>query len=322
MGFIQDFIDLQQKTPRLAIIHTNSENCAYTNYSTFNRNCYLVYGTHYSEDVYHSQYCVGLTSCADCLDIEKSELCYECVFCEKCYNCNFCSYLINCIDCDFSYDLTNCQNCFLSSCLQNESYCILNKKFTQEEYQKQRSLLVKQNSPTQLLKMLEELREKIPQRPVVQKNCENCLGSELRNSRNLLFCFRVKNAEDVIYGGTNCNQVKDSLDVDNVGATMSENIYNSLGVTGCYNLMCCNVAWFSQNCSYCELVFNSHDCFGCIGRNHAEYEILNVKYPKEEYFARVEEIKKELKAQSQWGQIFFEPTYPFQDTIAAQYFAA
>lgn len=259
-------------------------------------------------------------SCCDCLDVEKSELCYECVFCEKCYNCNYSAYLINCLNCDFSWDLTNCQNCFLCSCLQNQSYCILNKQLSKEEYETQRKFLLKQNSQQELLAELSDLKKKTPQRPTFEKNCENCLGSELRNCRDILFSFRVKNGEDIIYGGTNINQCKSSMDVDNIAATMAEEVYNSLGATGSYNIMCCNTNWFSQNCFYCELVFNSHDCFGCIARNHAEYEILNVKYPKEEYFKSVEAIKDELKTAGQWGNMWIPATYPFEDTIAAQYY--
>lgn len=322
MSFLQDFTELQQRTPRLAIINTNSENSAYTNYSTFNRNCYLVSGTHYSEDVYYSQYCVGLTSCSDCLDVEKSELCYDCVFSEKCYNCNYAGYLINCFQCDYAYDLTNCQNCFLSACLQNQSYCILNKALSKEEYETQRAFLIKNNSPKELLQMLEELRLKVPQRPVFQKNCENCLGSELRNCQDLTFSFRVKNAEHVIYGGTNINQCKLSMDVDNIAATMSEDLYQAIGVTGSYNITCSNVIWFSNNIAYSELIFNSHDCFGCIGRNHGEYEILNVKYPKKEYFKKVAELTDELKQEGLWGKMLMPTTYPFEDTAAAQYYVA
>lgn len=320
MSFINDFRKLQLTTPRLAIIHTNSENSAYTNYSTFNRNCYLVSGTHYSEDVYYAQYCVGLTSCMDCLDVEKSELCYECIFCEKSYNCNFSMYLMSCINCDYSYDLANCQNCFLSTCLQNQLYCILNKQLTKEQYEVERNFLLKNHAQKELLAMLGDLRKKTPQRPTFQKNCENCFGSDLRNSRDLFYCFSVKNAEDVIYGGTNINQCKSSVDLDNTAATMSEDIYQGIGVTGSYSLIGCNVVWFSQNCSYCELVFNSHDCLGCIARNHAEYEILNVKYPKEEYFKRRDTIIAELKAEEAWGKMWIEPTYPFEDTIAAYYY--
>ena len=224
------------------------------------------------------------------------------------------------MNCDYSHDLSNCQNCFLCSAIQNQSYCILNKQLAKEEYEKQRAFLIKQNSPGQLLNMLEDLRRKTPQRPFFQKNCENCIGHNLRNCKNLTFCFNVKNAEDVIYGGTNCNQCRNSMDVDNVAATMTEDLYQSLGVTGSQTLICCNVNWFSNNCHYCELVFNSHDLFGCISRNHAEYEILNIKYPKEEYFRRVKKIIEELKSENQWGRMWITPTYPFEDTIASNYY--
>lgn len=317
MEFIENFKKLQLATPRLAIINTNSENCAYTNYSTFNRNCYLVSGTHYCEDVYYAQYSVGLTSCVDCFDIEKSELCYELVFSEKCYNCNFGAYLVGSSDCDFCYDLTNCRNCFLSTCLQNAAFRILNEQCTKEEYEQKKHFLLKSYSSKELWQMLCELRLKTPQRSVFQKNCENCVGSDLRNSKNLWNCFSVKNGEEVIYGGTNCNQIKDSMDCDNIAATLSQDLYQGIGITGSYGIMCGNVIWFSNNLAYCELMFNSHDCFGCIARNHAEYEILNVKYPKEEYFLRVEAIKQELRTQGLWGDMIIPPTYPFDDSIAA-----
>ena len=68
-----------------------------------------------------------------------------------------------------------------------------------------------------------------------------------------------------------------------------------------------------------ELVFNSHHCFGCISRNHAEYEILNKKYSKEEWFKRVAEIKKELKREKLYGNWILPSTYPYEDTIAPLY---
>ncbi len=320
MPFIDNFIQLQLSRFRPTLITTNCENSAYANYSSFDRNCYLVSGVHYSEDVYYAQYCTKLTSCVDCLDTDASELCYELVFSEKCYNCNYGAYLINCYNCDFCCDLANCQNCFLCSCMQNQSYCIINKPFSKEDFEKQKQFMLKANSTKELLKMLEDLREKIPQRAVFQKNCENCLGAELRNCKNLLYCFRLKNAEDVIYGSTHANQVRNCMDIDNIASTMTEECYNIVGSTGSYGLICCNSSWFSQNLYYCEHVFNSHDCFGCICRNHAEYEILNVKYTKEEYFRRVEEIKMELKSQNLWGRMWIPATYPYEDTVAAQYY--
>lgn len=174
--------------------------------------------------------------------------------------------------------------------------------------------------PAELQKMLDELRQKIPQRQFFQKNCENCIGTELRNCKNVFFSYRIKNAEDVIYGGTHACAIKSSIDIDNCAATMSEELYNTIGVTQGYSYICCNCCWFSQNLAYCEHVFNSHDCFGCISRNHAEYEILNKKYSREEYFKRIGEIKRELKREGMWGQMWIPTTYSYEDTIAALYY--
>jgi hypothetical protein len=168
--------------------------------------------------------------------------------------------------------------------------------------------------------MLDDLRKKVPQRSVYQKNCENCVGADLRNSKDLYHCFNAKNGEDLVYAGTNVNQVKDSVDIDNAAATMSQEMYNSIGVTGNYNTHCCNMTWFSADCYHCDSVFNSHDCFGCIARNHASYEILNKKYSKEEYFKKIAEIKKELIAEGVWAEILIPSTYKYEDSVAVTYY--
>lgn len=204
--------------------------------------------------------------------------------------------------------------------LQNQAYRILNEPVSKEEYEERRRAMLRMYSREELWKMLDDLRRKNPQRPTFQKNCENCIGSDLRNCKNVIESFSIKNGEDVIYGGTNCNQIKDAMDVDNIAATPSQELYQGIGITGSYEIMCSNIVWFSNNLAYCELTFNSHDCLGCIGRNHAEYEVLNVKYSKEEYFKKFEEIKKELSSQGMWGKMWIPTTYPYEDTIASVYY--
>ncbi|MBT3865089.1 hypothetical protein HOF67_03605, partial [Candidatus Peregrinibacteria bacterium] len=63
-----------------------------------------------------------------------------------------------------------------------------------------------------------------------------------------------------------------------------------------------------NNLTYCDSVFNSHDCFGCVGLSHGEYQILNKKYEKEEYFKKVEEIKAQMQQDNEWGQ-WYDSTY-------------
>jgi len=47
----------------------------------------------------------------------------------------------------------------------------------------------------------------------------------------------------------------------------------------------------------------------CTGINHAEYQILNQQYSKEDYAKRIAEIEATMKADGSWGK-WFESAYP------------
>lgn len=321
MWFIEEYTKLQKQTPRLGLLSVNSENSAYTNYSSFNKNCYYTFGVHYCEDCYYLGYSNKNTDCVDCEDIESSELLYECFMAEKCYNCAYSAYIFTCSDCGFCWDLVNCQNCFLCTGLQNKSYCIENEKCTKEEYVEKRKQLLAQHSPAELWQKLENLRQKFPQRAIYQKNCENCIGHDLRYCKNVFYSFAAKNCEDCIYTLRHMKNVKDGVDIECVAADPTEEIYNSIGVSGGKNIFCSWIVWFSGDIFYCEQIYNSHNCLGCIGRNHAEFEILNKKYPKEEYFKKFREIEGELREAKLWGKMWLPATYPYEDTLAALYYS-
>jgi hypothetical protein len=149
-------------------------------------------------------------------------------------------------------------------------------------------------------------------------NNENVMGDHVFNSKNAFFCFDVSNQEDTMYI-FNSIGMKDSMDLN----------YSSLGTELCYmchsgvtlfNSNFCSVCWYSQNLEFCEYVFNSHDCFGCVSRNRAEYEILNQKYSKDEYFKKLAQIKAELKADGSYGRWWWESQYaevqPFSSYMA------
>src|SRR3989338_4196747 len=112
--FVQEFQELRESQPRIALVNSDSENSEYCNYAYKNKNCYLIFGGHYNEDSMHGQYTWKVTSCVDCNRVGKSELCYECTFGSNLYNCNYCYNCFTCADCEFGFDLVNCKNCFLS----------------------------------------------------------------------------------------------------------------------------------------------------------------------------------------------------------------
>lgn len=321
MSFIEDFRKLQLHQPRIALQMSDSENSAYTNYAFKNKNCYLVFGSHYNEDCYYLQYCYSDRDCADCDRVDKSELTYESVFCSNIYNSNYLFNCFTCSDCDYGFDLVNCKNCFLSAGLRNAEYHIKNKPVPREKYAEEVTRLRKEQTPTHLLAELENVRMQVPQVAVIQKNCENCLGSFLENSKNSIFCYNGTDLEDCLYMQTVAHHVKDTCDCDSIGYDPSELLYECIGITGGQNNNFCYACWHNSDIEYCELVFNSHHCFGCIARNHAEYEILNVKYEPAEWFKRVAEIKKDLRREGLYGKWILPSTYPYEDTIAPLYFA-
>lgn len=320
MRFAEEYKKLQSERPRITLLNVNSENSAFTNYSSFNKNCYMCVGTHYCEDCFYLEYSVKNTDCMDCTDIEKCELLYECTLCEQCYNCSYSGYLFSSNDCDYCWDMANSSNCFLCTSMQNKSYCILNEQYSPEEYKERKNALLAQFTAAELLQKLADLRKKVPQRFLFQKNCENCVGPDLRNCRNMYYSFAAKNSEDCMYTLRHVNNVKDGVDIECIAANPCEELYNCIGISGVTNAMCCWIAWFSSDLYYCEQVWNSNHLLGCIARNHAQYEILNQKYSKEDWHKKFAEIKDELLKENLWGKMWIEPTYPYEDTLAAMYY--
>lgn len=147
---------------------------------------------------------------------------------------------------------------------------------------------------------------------------ENIVGDHVFNSKNVYFGFDVSEQEDTMYV-FNSHQAKDSIDIaySSIGTELSYMCHS--GVT-LFNSNFCNICWYSQNLEYCEFVMNSHDCFGCVSRSHAEYEILNQKYSKDEYFKRVAQIKDELKREGSYGRWWWPSPYeeikPFSSYMA------
>lgn len=320
MWFIEELKKLQQEMPRIALVSSNSENSDYTNYAYKNKNCYLIFGGHYNEDTIYSQYPYKTKNCTDCDKLTQCELCYECIFGSNLYDCNYLYNCFTCANCEYGFDLINCRNCFLSAGLRNTDYHIWNKPVPKEKYLQEVEKLKKQYTSEQLLAELERLRKTIPHVHSIQKNTENCTGSFLENSKNCMNCFYCTEAEDCMYMSTNIDEAKDSMDCDCIGYDPSELLYECVGNSGAFNCNFCNACWHNSNLEYCDLVFNSHDCFGCVSRSHAEYEILNKKYSPEEYHKRVAEIKEELKAENLYGKWLLESTYPYEDTVAELYY--
>ncbi|MFA5947568.1 MAG: zinc-ribbon domain containing protein [Candidatus Gracilibacteria bacterium] len=323
-NFFEQFNVLYKKVPRINFMNQASENSDYCNYAYRNKNCYLIFGSHYNEDCLYSNYVWKNINCLDCLEVIQSELVYEGIYSDSCYKCSFIEYCFNSSNCHFCYDLIGCKNCLFSSNLRNKEYYIFNKPYSKEEYEKMFLKLDEGTSSTikDLYSQYKNIRGKAIKRDMFQKNCENCFGTDIQNSKNIYMGFNAKYIEDCRYVDTQATHVADSMDLTCIGYDPSELLYECVGNSGNTRALFCNSCWHDNDVYYCEQCFDSKDLFGCIGLKHKQYCILNKQYSKEEYEEMLPKIIESMKKNKEWGE-FFPHTlsqFCYNETIAQIYF--
>ncbi len=308
--FFEQFDQLMKDVPRLSLFNTNTENCEYANFVEGVKNCYMTMVTYYGTE--NSHFCYRTYRSKDNLDInfaEELQKCYECVFTTKSYNCRYGIRLNNCRDCAFSVDLTGCNDCFMCSNLSRKQYCIRNNQLTREEYDRQMAEydLGSFETVEKLKNEFEQLRIDSPVKFANLTNCEDCIGDDMHDCKNVKYGFNTFESENCKYiMGEKAKNVMDSrgggyewcYECNHTGLGANHIMFAS-GVIGGYNM------------TYCETCHGCHDCFGCVGLRKKEYCIFNKQYTKEEYEKKVAEIIEKMQADGEWGQFFPNGTSPF-----------
>ena len=108
-------------------------------------------------------------------------------------------------------------------------------------------------------------------------NCTDC-----RHCANCMFC---KGCETCY----RCNYCE--------GCTDCSNCNQCRGCTNCHTCNHCVDCEACVGSAYLVLCSNCSDCsycFGCVGLQKQDFSILNVPYPRTEYFRIVERLKREL----------------------------
>jgi len=304
-SFFEQMAELIKNVPRIALMNKNPENSDYCNYAGNNKNCYLaVAGSWNNENCLYGFRMSHSKDCVDCFSIEKGELCYQIFSCHDIYHCFYCNFCSDCSECYFSVDLKGCDHCIFSNNLRNKSYYAFNKPCTKEEFEK----LAAKISDTEDLNRMEEKFKEIAKssiyRPMKLDNCENCEGDDLLNSKNAKEAYYAFGLEDVKYFLIG-EDTKDSMDCSATGVGGCQLFYESMssGVEG-YNNLFTNGNWTCSNTYYCETIFNSKNCFGCVNLRKEENCILNKKYTSEEYEKKVAEIIEQMQSTGEWGEFF------------------
>ena len=199
---MEQVAELYTRVPRLGIMNRQCQNSEYCNYSYANKNCYLVFSSHYEEDCFNGNCSARNKCCTDYHWIARCELCYECMFSDTCYRSVHLEHCSGCSDCWFCIDCRGCKHCLFSANLRHKEYCIFNEQFTKAEYftkLEELQLHTLSGFSASKKRFLGEMRQRFPFRAVHQVQCENCEGTDHTQSRNIQACFQADTTEDTLY---------------------------------------------------------------------------------------------------------------------------
>jgi hypothetical protein len=295
--FFEQLDQLRKDSPLLFVHHTGSViRSEYTNYSGYNKDCYLSYSVIYGENIMYSEVIDYSKNSLDNYAVSKIENCSYNLDCEGNYNNHYAIRSRNCIDCLFVFDCVNCQNCYMSYNLRNKNYVFGNKQYTKEEYQKKIEEL-NLGSFSNFEKIKEEfdflIKNKAIHKYAQIYNSQGVLGDYIGNSKNVHYSFDVLNSENIKYSTRVLALAKDSY--DNQGLAQGELIYESVATSfGSYKDFFTYICVGSKECQYSLMCKNCSNCFGCVGLVNSSYCIFNKQYKKEEYFEIVERIKSHM----------------------------
>jgi hypothetical protein len=324
--FFEQFGELLKRVPNPHVMIVQSENSLYTNYNYMNKNCYLCFAGNNLQDSLYCYNAENSQDCVDCLFVYSCELCFQCVHCKDCYDLKYSLHSKGCSESAFLEDCIGCKNCFMCWNLKNKEYCFMNKEYSREEYEKiiQEFSFDNYSNLQKALKKWSEERGNYVKRSNHNLATENCTGDYILNSKNCNDCYMMgENCEDCRYIVNGFPALKDSYDCTYSGEQTSQLYECMASGADCYHELFCNVcATGNSDVYYCNALFGSKNCFGCICLRNAEYCILNKQYSREEYEELVPRIIEKMVSTEEWGEFPAARLSPFgyNETLANEYF--
>jgi hypothetical protein len=297
-NFFEQWKELQDTVPRLALFQRNAINSDYSNMVGEGKNVYLSVSVVLdSENIYYSKTIDKSKDIVDCLNVNDSQSLYENIEGEKNYNCQYMLLSRNCLDSYFLVDCVNCSNCVLSNNLRNKEFYIRNQKYSKEDYlvELEKLNLKSRVSREKLLGEFKEIKERTIYRFANIVRSVNSTGNNLFDVKNCLSCFDADDAENARYCYRVLNVFKDAMDCD--FCIRSELMYEyANGGLNAYNVkFSCAALNAGRNLNYTDYCQNCTDIFGCISLKNKQYVFLNKQYSKEEYEKLRAEIIKQME---------------------------
>ncbi len=318
--FFEQFIELNNRTPRQALSRHTDINSEYSNNCASVKDCYLCFNGLFNENCMYCQTWDYSKNCIDSECIFECENCYHLSLSKKCYGCWYSHELTNCQECKLCYDCIGCTNCVGCYNLRNKTNYLFNKPSTPEAIKTylsdKKNILIHTN----LVKIISQGIHKYAS--TVQS--ENCLGNEFQASKNCFDCFYMMGAEDCAY----CDNGKEEKDCRYVMNGM-KNLWNAycsitVGFHGSNICFTFNSTSDISNLYYCsQIFFWVNNCFGCIAlHSHEHHCILNTAYSKQEYEELAGKLAAHMQSTGEWWQFFPRSlaSCEYDESLAGDYF--
>ncbi|PJC37166.1 hypothetical protein CO046_01900 [Candidatus Peregrinibacteria bacterium CG_4_9_14_0_2_um_filter_53_11] len=321
--FFQNYAELQNLVPRLALYVKNVHNAEFNNHSEQIKECYLTVDAISAENVYYSNLIDSCSDVADCMNVQRSQLCYENLQSRDNYNCIQTFLTDNCRDSAFLYDCKDCSDCFMSSNLRHKRYYIFNRPYTKEAYEEWRASFSLSSAAVYeayYQQFLDLIHTRAIRKAQNITQCENCFGDFIEKSKNVHDSYSIVGSEDCRYCYINW-YLKDCYDTTE-SAYDCELQYESHGCNRGKRTVAAHVSYDVDAVQYVDSCHNSSDLFGCISLRRSRYALLNKVYPEEEYRELRARIIQKMREDGEYGEFF--PTalspYPYNDTVAHAYY--
>src|SRR3989344_1553204 len=307
--FFEQLKKLWWIVPDMALLNINSVNSDYCSITEGNKNCYLVIGGDFNENLMYSSFTFNTKDSSDLHWVFKSDLNYETIDCISCSRLKYSQQCETCFDSAFLFNCRNCSNCFGCVNLRNASYCFFNKQLDKKTYEEKMKEfdLTSFSQIQKFKKQFEEFTLKYPHKFARIIKSINSTGDKLDGTKNCKNCF------DVSSGVKDCGNiwlsysaVSDCYDCDHFGRNSQE----------CYQV---STVYPGNKVFYSRFIFESHDVhysynchscsniFGCIGLRNKSYCIFNKQYSKESFNELREKLIKHMD------------TLPYKDKLGSLY---
>ena len=320
-SFFDQYEELRQVVPHLALVNSNSVNSEYTNQSQDNKDCYMLVTSNMSEKCMYGNWNQFNFFCSDCYMIGHCEFCYQAINLTKCSHCAWVYDCADCVNVYFSNNCRGCINCFGCVNLRSKQYCWSNEQLTKDEYEKRiQDFSWTRESIYVAQKNLFDLGLKIPVKYYHGVKAQNSTGDYLENTQYARMAFNCRHIKDTAYTQDDW-QTEDCRDcTEIINGELSYEIqgvdtpHRSIVARSCFDTIV-------DSC-YCDMCFGTRNCFGCFGLKQKEYCILNKQYTKEEYLLLKKKIIEHMKKTEEWGEYFPADVSPFayNESMAQDYF--